>query len=85
MPRAQHADREELHQIVTHVKAVFSEDERQVFLQDRMEHERQIESLIGECLKVGFPAETQAYLESLLNREFDVIAKLDWAIADRTT
>ncbi len=85
LPRAQHADREQLHQIVTHVKAVFSEDDRQVFLNDRIEHERQIQRLIGEGLKVSLPAETQAFLESLLIRELDVLAKLDSALADCIT
>ena len=85
LPRAQHADREQLHQIVTHVKAAFSDDEREVFLNDRIEHEREIERLIHESLKVDFPAETQAILESLLIREFEVIAKLDCASSDRTT
>ncbi len=84
LPRAQHADREQLHQIVTHVKAAFSDDEREVFLDDRIEHEREIERLVRESLKVDFPAETQAFLESLLIREFDVIAKLDCAKSDRT-
>lgn len=85
LPRAQHADREQLHQIVTHVKAVFSEDDRQVFLNDRIEHEREIERMIGESLKISLPAETQTFLESLLIREFDVLAKLDWALADCIT
>ena len=85
LPRAQHADREQLHQIVTHVKAAFSDDEREVFLDDRIEHEREIERLIHESLKVGFPEQTQSFLESLLIREFDVIAKLDCAVSDRTT
>lgn len=82
LPRAQHADREQLHQIVTHMKAAFSEDDRQVFLNDRIEHERQIERLIGESLKVSLPVETQELLDSLLIREFDVLAKLDCALSD---
>lgn len=85
LPRAQHADREQLHQIVTHVKAAFSDDDREVFLNDRIDHEREIERLIHESLKVDFSAETQALLESLLLREFDVISKLDWALSERST
>ena len=85
LPRAQHADREQFHQIVTHMKAAFSEDERQVFLNDRIEHERQIEHLIGESLKVSLPEETQAFLESLLIRESEVLAKLGSALSDCIT
>lgn len=85
LPRAQHADREQLHQIVTHVKAAFADDGVQVFLEDRIEHEKEIARLITEGLKVSLPADTQASLEDLQTREQDVLSMLDKALANRTT
>ncbi|MGQ7845218.1 DUF2383 domain-containing protein [Granulosicoccus sp. 3-233] len=82
LPRAQHADREEVHQIITHVKAAIADDSTQVFLQDRIDHEQQIERLIAEALELDMPAETQAHLKTLSATEAVVLTRLEKALAD---
>lgn len=80
LPRAQYADREEVHQIVTHVKAAFSDDGRQVFLRDRMTHEHRIEGLIAEALKLDFAGDERTTLENLLSTEADILSRLTAAL-----
>lgn len=82
LPRAQYADREEVHQIITHVKAAISDDADQVFLKDRIEHEQQIERLITEALELQMPTDTKAYLEILLASESAVLSRLNDALAN---
>lgn len=83
LPRAQYADREEVHQIITHVKAAMSDDSRQVFLEDRIDHEQQIKYAIAEALALKLPADTQQYLNSLLLREGVILSRLEEELESR--
>ncbi|ASJ73749.1 hypothetical protein IMCC3135_18350 [Granulosicoccus antarcticus IMCC3135] len=85
LPRAQDTDREEARQIFTHVKAALSDDEHEVFLNDRMRHEKQIEAAIADALQLPFEAEAKACLEALHKRELLVIAELETALNERAT
>ena len=84
LPRAQYADREEVHQIITHVKAAMSDDSREVFLEDRIDHEQQIKHTIAEALALKLPADTAQYLKSLLLQEDAILSRLDEALEGST-
>ena len=47
LPRAPYADRQEVHRLVTHAVAALVGDEAQVLVDDRIEDERRIRSLVG--------------------------------------
>ena len=51
LPRAASADRQELHRLVTQVKAAFTDDETRVLLDDRLEDEKRIGGLVDEALR----------------------------------
>lgn len=86
LPRAQHADREQFHQMVTHVRAAFSQDERQVFLQDRLEHEQRIRAALEQTLLLGeLSTENRQLIEHLLSVETGNITQLLGALAGKKT
>lgn len=83
LPRAQNADREQARQIFTHVKAALSEDEHDVFLIERIKHEKKIELAIREALQLPFNSEARGRLETLQTREALVLAELEDALNKR--
>lgn len=80
LPRAQNADREQVRQIVTHVKAALSVDEHDVFLNDRIEHERQIRQLLEAALELPVAPDLKVCLEALQRRELNVLKDLTAAL-----
>ena len=65
LPRAPSADRQELHRLVTHVKAALTDDETRVLLDDRIEDEKRLGSLAAEALRQDLGADARACVERI--------------------
>lgn len=65
LPRAPYADRQELHQLVTHAKAALAADETRVLLDDRIVDEGRVEELAAEVLRLEPDADARACVERI--------------------
>ena len=82
LPRAPSADRQELHRLVTHVKAALTDDETRVLLDDRIEDEKRIGSLAAEALRQDLGADARACAERIGAHSDEARARLADAVAD---
>lgn len=76
LPRVPDTDREQVEQLFTRVKAMFSENSQCVFIEACMEYERQLEELAGYALDLQLAGDSQECVQQLRYQSQMAVSRL---------